>query len=127
MNITNDIMVLIRSDEDDVNEKTLRWIPLPELAMRKQAQLSYQVLYEGPSEEVLNEILQVFRDVFEYAVKTNWSYTKRLEFYHSFPFEELTTKEAVLAFRPILFGVLPSPRILTGLSRNVSSAQHRHV
>mmetsp|Transcript_3681 Transcript_3681/g.5497 ORF Transcript_3681/g.5497 Transcript_3681/m.5497 type:complete len:89 (-) Transcript_3681:88-354(-) len=72
--------------------------------MRKQAQLSYQVLYEGPSEEVLNEILQVFRDVFEYAVKTNWSYTKRLEFYHSFPFEELTTKEAVLAFRPILFG-----------------------
>jgi hypothetical protein len=42
--------------------------------------------------------------VFEFAVADSWSYYKRLEFYHAFPFEELTSKEAVMAFRPVLFG-----------------------
>ena len=52
----------------------------------------------------MREILEVFRDVFEFAAAANWSHEKRLEFYLSFPFEDLTTKEAVQAFRPVLFG-----------------------
>jgi len=104
VNTTNEILVLIPSDEDDNIERALRWIPLTDLYTTKQAQLFYQVLYKGPSEEVMHETLQVFHDFFEYTAETNWSYEKRLEFYHSFPFEELTTKEAVMAFRPILFG-----------------------
>ena len=43
-----------------------------------------------------------FRDVFEFALKTNWSYDKRIEFYHSFPFEELPTLRSVTAFRRTL-------------------------
>mmetsp|Transcript_14017 Transcript_14017/g.20062 ORF Transcript_14017/g.20062 Transcript_14017/m.20062 type:complete len:283 (+) Transcript_14017:154-1002(+) len=101
---TNEILILIWSDEEDNIARALRWMPLTDLYTRKQAQLFYQVQYKGPSEEVMHEILQVFRDLFEYAAETNWSYEKRLEFYCSFPFEELTTNEAVMAFRPILFG-----------------------
>ena len=59
--------------------------------------------YRGPSEEVLQEILELFRDVFEFAMKTEWTYEKRIEFYHSFPFDELLTRKAVMAFRHSLF------------------------
>ena len=59
---------------------------------------------EGPAEDVMIEILQGLRDVFEYAVEEKWSYEKRMEFYYVFPFDELRTKEAVVAFRSVLFG-----------------------
>ena len=49
------------------------------------------------------EILEVFRDVFEFAMYTNWSYRARLKFYRAFPFEELTSKESVVTFCQILF------------------------
>ena len=69
--------------------------------MRK---IFFNATYEGPSEEVMHAILHVFHDAFEFADDTNWSYVKRLEFYHSFPFEELSTVNAVHRFRPVLFG-----------------------
>ena len=53
----------------------------------------------GPSEEVLKEILELFRVVFEFVMKTEWSYEKLIEFYHSFPFEELPSRKAIMAFR----------------------------
>ena len=34
------------------------------------------------------EILEVFHDLFEFAVADNWTYYKRLEFYDAFPFED---------------------------------------
>ena len=102
---SREILVLMRSDEEAAVEMALRWIPLSRLYTRKQALLFYEVTdTEGPREEAMFEILEVFRDVFQYAVLDNWTYRKRLEFYHAFPFEELTSKEAVVAFRPVLFG-----------------------
>mmetsp|Transcript_7148 Transcript_7148/g.10388 ORF Transcript_7148/g.10388 Transcript_7148/m.10388 type:complete len:180 (+) Transcript_7148:124-663(+) len=102
---SEDILVLMRSDEGASVDKALSWMSLSKLYTRKHALLFYEVTdTEGPTEEAMFEILQVFRDVFEFAVATNWSYHKRLEFYHAFPFEELTTKEAVMSFRPVLFG-----------------------
>ena len=51
------------------------------------------------------EILQLLREVLEYDVEYNRSYEKRLEFYqHASLFDELTTKEEVMAFQPVLFG-----------------------
>jgi hypothetical protein len=105
MENSRDILVLMRSNELATVEKTLRWVPLSKLYTRKQALLFYDVTdTEGPTEEAMFEILELFRDVFEYAVADSWSYHKRLEFYHAFPFEELTSKEAVMAFRPVLLG-----------------------
>ena len=105
MDNSRDILVLMRSDDLATVEKTLRWVPLSKLYTRKQALLFYDVTdTEGPTEEAMLEILELFRDVFEYAVSDSWSYHKRLEFYHAFPFEELTSKEAVMAFRPVLLG-----------------------
>ena len=105
MENSRDILVLMRSDELATVEKTLRWVPLSKLYTRKQALLFYDVTdTEGPTEEAMFEILELFRDVFEYAVADSGSYHKRLEFYHAFPFEELTSKEAVMAFRPVLLG-----------------------
>eukprot|EP00590_Aulacoseira_subarctica_P006175 CAMPEP_0172420794 /NCGR_PEP_ID=MMETSP1064-20121228/7127_1 /TAXON_ID=202472 /ORGANISM="Aulacoseira subarctica , Strain CCAP 1002/5" /LENGTH=163 /DNA_ID=CAMNT_0013160907 /DNA_START=251 /DNA_END=742 /DNA_ORIENTATION=+ len=100
-----EVLVLMRSDEEFSVDKVLRWMPLSKLYTRKQALLFYDVTdTEGPSEDAMLEILELFRDVFEFAVGAMWGYEKRLEFYHAFPFEELTTKEAVVAFRPVLFG-----------------------
>ena len=62
------------------------------------------MLYEGPSEEVMQEVLQVFHDVFEYAAETDWMFENQHEFYRLFTFEDQTTKEAVIAFNPILSG-----------------------
>jgi len=99
-----DVLILVRSDEEVSVGKALRWMPLSSLYTRRQAFLLYEVTdTEGPTEEAMLEILGVFRDVFEFAMYTNWSYRARLEFYHAFPFEELTSKESVVAFRPILF------------------------
>lgn len=92
------------SNEEAGANKMLCRMPLSNLYMRKQALLFYEVTdTEGPNEGAMLEILEVLRDVFEFAVATNWSYHKRLEFYHAIPFKELTLKEAVMAFRPILF------------------------
>jgi hypothetical protein len=101
---TNEIFVLIRTDGTDTVERALNWVPLSQLQTRKHAQLFCEIAYEGPTEEVMQAILYLIRDAFEFAADTNWSYRKRLEFYHSFPFEELLTMEAVHKFRPVLFG-----------------------
>jgi len=105
MDNSSEIFVLMRRDEQSDVDKLLHWMLLTDLYSRKQAYLFYQVLdTEGPSEAAMHESLKLFRDVFDYAVDTGWDYETRLEFYHSYPFEELLTKEAVMAFRPILFG-----------------------
>jgi hypothetical protein len=85
-------------------ERTLRWVPLVEMHTREQAHSFYGASYEGPTKEVMHTILHVFRDAFEFAADTNWSYTERLELYHSFPLKELPTTDAVPRFRPVLFG-----------------------
>lgn len=97
---TNGILVLFRKDEEDGAVRSLRWLPFSSLCTVNQAWISYHEPYRGPTEKVMHAILHVF----EFAVDTNWSYVKRLEFYHSFPFEELPTVDAVHRFRPILFG-----------------------
>ena len=102
---SKEILVLMRSNEGRTRASTLRWVPMSKVYTRKHAHLRYKVVdTEGPAEDVVIEILQVLCEAFEYAVEDNWSYKKRLEFYHAFPFDELTTKEAVMAFRPVLFG-----------------------
>ena len=101
---TNESLLLIRSEEEDGVERTLRWVPRDSVYTWRHAELFHNEQYVGPSEGVMREILALFRDVFEYAAKSDWSYEKRLEFYHSFPFEEMSTREDVMAFRSILFG-----------------------
>ena len=91
---TNEVLLLFRNDEGDGIARSLRWLPLSLLCTVTQAKVSYQVSYEGPAEEVMWAILHVFHDAFEFATDTNWSYVKRLEFYHSFPFEGLPTVDA---------------------------------
>ena len=99
-----DVLILVRSDEEVGVDRALRWMSLSQLYTRGQALLFYEVLdTEGPTEEAMLEILKLLREVFEFAMDTNWSYRARLEFYHAFPFEELTSKEAVVAFRPNIF------------------------
>jgi len=100
---TREVFVLMRSDETATMERTLQWVSLSALQTRKQVERSGDVAYSGPSEEVMHAILHLFRDAFEIAADTNWSYTKRLEFYLSFPFEELSTVGAVHRFRAVLF------------------------
>jgi len=58
----------------------------------------------GPAEDVMHEIVALFRDVFEFVMESNWSYEKHLEFYHSFKFEEMSTKEDLMPFHQVLFG-----------------------
>ena len=101
---TREIFVLMRSDETATVDRTLQWVSLSAMQTRKQVSRSSGVTYSGPSEEVMQAILHVFHDAFEFAADTNWSCTKRLEFYHSFRFEELLTVDAVHRFRPVLFG-----------------------
>lgn len=101
---TNEIFVLFRTDETAAKERTLCWVPLPDVHTKKYSQNILNVTYEGPPEEVMHAILHVFRDAFEFADDTNWSYAKRLEFYHTFPFEALPTVNAVHRFCPVLFG-----------------------
>jgi len=100
---TNEVQVLFRSDDDELgDERFLDWIPLSSFYTRRQA-LAHNVSYVGPPEGVVWEILELFRDVFECALKMNWPFATRMEFYHSFPFHELSTREAVYAFRSTLF------------------------
>ena len=81
MEDSRETLVLMRSDEEAAAEKALQWIPLSKLYTMKQALLFYEVTDMGGStKEVMFEILEVFRDVFEYAVANNWTYHKRLEF-----------------------------------------------
>jgi len=95
-------LILFRKDEEEQEERSLDWVPLSNCYTVEQAK-RYDVSYIGPSEEVLQVILELFRDVFEFAMKTNWTYEKRIEFYYSFPFEELPTSKSVKAFRRTLF------------------------
>ena len=102
---TKEIFMLMRSNDERTQASVLRWMPMEKLFTRKHAHLLYKVFdVDGPGEVVMIEILQVLKEVFEYAVRDNWSYEKRMEFYHAFPFDELDTREAVEAFRPVLFG-----------------------
>jgi hypothetical protein len=68
-----EILVLMRSDEEASVDKALRWVPLTKLYIRKQALLFYDVAdTERPSEDAMLEILELFRDVFEFAVEAIW-------------------------------------------------------
>jgi hypothetical protein len=99
---SEEILILFRKDEEIHEERFLDWLPLSNFHTFEQA-MHYDVAHVGPTEEALQEILELFRDVFEFAMKTEWSYEKRIEFYHSFPFEELPTRKSVMAFRRTLF------------------------
>ena len=103
VNTTDEVLILFRNDEDEGMKRTLCWLPLSVLCTKRQAQSYYQVSHTGPSEEGMHEVLQIFRDVFEQATATKWSYEKRLEFYYSFPLDELKTAEDVMAYRAALF------------------------
>jgi len=86
---TRDIFVLVRSNDERTGASMLRWVPMYEMYTRKHAHLRYKVVdTESPTEEVMIEILQLLCEVFEYAVDDDWSYEKRMEFYHAFPFDE---------------------------------------
>jgi len=63
-------LILFRRDEEINEEKLLDWVPLSSFYTVKQATI-HNVSYTGPSEEVLQVILEVFRDVFEFPLKTN--------------------------------------------------------
>ena len=97
-----DNLILFRRDEEIHEERFLDWVPLSSCYAIEQAK-GYGVSYTGPSEEIPKSILELFRDVFEFALKTNWSYEKRIEFYHSFPFEALPTRKSIKDFRRTLF------------------------
>ena len=64
----------------------------------------FSILANGNASYAMYEILELFCEVFVYAVETNWTYEKRIHFYHAFPFKELTTKDAVMAFHSVLVG-----------------------
>ena len=85
VNTTNEILILFRNDEEEGIERTLRWLPLSVLCTKRHAQSYYQVPYTGPSEEVMHEVLQFFRDIFEQAAATKWSNEKPLEFLLKLP------------------------------------------
>lgn len=115
-----DILVLMRSNGGQNHATKLQWMSMSKVYTRKLAHLRYGIVdTEGPAEDVMIEILQLLRDVFECAVEDGWSYRKRMEFYHAFPFDDLRTKEAVKAFRPILFDC---PAV-SGCRRNVSASE----
>ena len=84
--MNDESLMLMRIEEEDGIERTLRWVPRDSMYTFTQAKLFYGEQYVGPSEEVMREIVEVFRDAFEFALAGNWTYEKRLEFYHSFPF-----------------------------------------
>jgi len=98
----NEDLILFRKDEEIHEERFLDWVPLSSCYTLEQAK-NYDVSYAGPSEEILRSILELFRDVFEFAYRTHWSYDRRIEFYYSFPFEELPTLRSITAFRRTLF------------------------
>ena len=101
---TREISVLVWSNEGRTGASKLRWLPMGQVHTRKLAYLRCKVVDDdGPSEEVMIQVLQLMRETFEYAVEYTWSYRERLGFYHAFPFDELDTKEAVQAFRLVLF------------------------
>ena len=99
-----DILVLMRVVEGRATTVTLRWLSMSKVHTRKKAHLLYRVVdAEGPAENVMIEILKVLRDAFEWAVEDGWSYKRRLRFYHAFPFEDLSSVEAVRAFHSNIF------------------------
>ena len=63
-------LILFRRDEEIHEEKLLDWVPLSSFYTVKQATF-HNVSYTGPSEEVLQVILELFRDVFDFPLKTN--------------------------------------------------------
>jgi len=101
--VTNEVQILFCSDEETTEEERfLDWVPLSSVYTRKQA-LAFDISYVGPTEDVVWEMLELFRDVFERAVRTSWSFERRVRFYHSFPFADLTSREAVYAIRSTIF------------------------
>ena len=102
---TKEIFMLMHITNDRTQARVLRWIPMEKLFTRKHAHLVYKVFdVYGPGDVVMMEILELLEEVFEIAVKDEWSYEKRMEFYHAVPFDGLDTEEAVEAFRSVLSG-----------------------
>ena len=102
---SKEIFMLMHITSELTQARMLHWMPMEKLFTRKHAHLVYKVFdVYGPGDVVMMEILQLLEEVFEYAVRDEWSYEKRMKFYHSVPFDELDTAEAVEAFQPILFG-----------------------
>ena len=92
MDSTKEIFMLMRSNDVLTGASFLQWLPMSRAFTKKHAHLLFKVVdTQGPSEDVMLDILQLFSEVIEYAVENGWSYEKRLEFYHSFPFDELNT------------------------------------
>ena len=100
------IFMLMHITSERTHARMLRWMPMEKLFTRKHAHLVYKVFdVYGLGDVVMMKILQLLEEVFEYAVRDEWSYEKRMKFYHPVPFDELDTTEAVEAFRPVLFGI----------------------
>lgn len=97
-----DDLILFREDAGTHERGCLKWVPLLNFCTVEQAQ-GWGVPYTGPPEEVMHALLEIFRDVFEFAHKNSWTYEKRMDFYHSIPYEELSSIRAIRAFRRTLF------------------------
>lgn len=62
------------SDEEAAVENSLRLMTLTKRYTRKQALMCYKVTNTtGPTKEAMHDILEVFRDVFEFVVADNWT------------------------------------------------------
>ena len=93
-------LILFRQDKGLHENKFLDWVPLSSCYTAREAA---SLAYAEPSKEVVRVILELFRDVFEFALKANWSFERRIEFYYSVPFAGLPTISSIKAFRRTLF------------------------
>jgi hypothetical protein len=97
-----DDLILFREDARAHEEGCLKWAPLLDFYTFDEAK-SFDVPYVGPSEEIVRAILELFRDIFEFALKAKWTYDNRMEFYHSIPFSDFSSMRSVRTFRRTLF------------------------
>ena len=60
--VTNEVQILFCGDEETTEEERfLDWVPLSSFYTRKQA-LAFDISYVGPTEDVVWEMLELFRD-----------------------------------------------------------------
>ena len=97
-----DDLILFYEDNKVHDRDCLGWIPQSDIYTVREAR-SNDVSYVGPSEDVVRALLEIFRDIFEFAWQNKWTYEKRMEFYQSIPFEKLSSIASVRAFRRTLF------------------------
>jgi len=86
---SREILILIQSDEEAAVEKNTALDAIVEAVYEEEG---FVVLrgdrYRGAyTKEALLEILEVFWDLFEFALADNWMYHKCLEFYHALLFK----------------------------------------